>query len=200
MRRDRRISAMLLENSPAFGRRYAIRWARCLCSLLGVLIEAEKEFRPGALTSRSRGYHAGAHQSWLCRRRPARPLGRGRGMLPAGAAIAIARFCRSASPSGRSACHECRAATPRRSVLFLNGRLTSTQHDAGSIVTLGNVLMAEKRFDESNALFLRAQQIQPLITWPSQATASQTFSVLLSDDAPERRLHACELPGRTRRL
>jgi Flp pilus assembly protein TadD len=63
---------------------------------------------------------------------------------------------------------------------FLERAIALNPADAGSIVTLGNVLMAEKRIEESRALFLRAQQIQPLITWPSKL-AKPAFSVLLLD-------------------
>ncbi|HEY8025382.1 MAG TPA: tetratricopeptide repeat protein [Burkholderiaceae bacterium] len=63
---------------------------------------------------------------------------------------------------------------------FLERAIALNPADAGSIVTLGNVLMAEKRTEESRALFLRAQQIQPLITWPSKL-AKPAFSLLLLD-------------------
>lgn len=52
--------------------------------------------------------------------------------------------------------------------------------DAGSVITLGNVLMAEGRTEEARSLFLRARQIQPLITWPTKL-GKPTFSLLLLD-------------------
>jgi Flp pilus assembly protein TadD/glutathione synthase/RimK-type ligase-like ATP-grasp enzyme len=52
--------------------------------------------------------------------------------------------------------------------------------DAGSVVTLGNVLMVLGRIDESREMFRRAQQIQPLITWPCKKGKAE-FSVLLLD-------------------
>lgn len=52
--------------------------------------------------------------------------------------------------------------------------------DAGSVVTLGNVLMTLGRLNESREMFRRAQKIQPLITWPSRKGKAE-FSVLLLD-------------------
>jgi tetratricopeptide (TPR) repeat protein len=55
--------------------------------------------------------------------------------------------------------------------------------DSSLFLALGNALMADKRFEESHAMFRRAQQIQPLITRPSRNLKGD-FSVLLLD-APE---------------
>lgn len=63
---------------------------------------------------------------------------------------------------------------------FLERAIELNPEDAGSVVTLGNVLMAEGRHEESRAMFRRAQQIQPLITWPSKKGKPE-FSVLLLD-------------------
>ena len=52
--------------------------------------------------------------------------------------------------------------------------------DAGSVITLGNVFNAAGRTDEARALFLRARQIQPLISWPTKL-GKPMFSLLLLD-------------------
>ena len=65
-------------------------------------------------------------------------------------------------------------------IVYLERAIALNPEDAGSVVTLGNVLMAENRVEESRAMFRRAQQIQPLITWPSKKNKVD-FSVLLLD-------------------
>ena len=68
-------------------------------------------------------------------------------------------------------------------ITFLEKAIALNSGDANLFLSLGNVLMAEKRLDECHAMFRRAQQIQPLITWPSKKQKAD-FSVLLLD-APE---------------
>jgi tetratricopeptide (TPR) repeat protein len=68
-------------------------------------------------------------------------------------------------------------------IIFLEKAIALNPGDANLFLSLGNILMAEKRFDECHAMFRRAQQIQPLITWPSKKQKAD-FSVLLLD-APE---------------
>jgi Flp pilus assembly protein TadD/glutathione synthase/RimK-type ligase-like ATP-grasp enzyme len=55
--------------------------------------------------------------------------------------------------------------------------------DANLYLSLGNILMLEKRLTESQAMFRRSQQLQPLVTWPARKLKAD-FSVLLLD-APE---------------
>ena len=68
-------------------------------------------------------------------------------------------------------------------ITFLEKAIEINPGDANLYLSLGNILMTEKRFDECHAMFRRAQQIQPLITWPSKKQKAD-FSVLLLD-APE---------------
>ena len=63
---------------------------------------------------------------------------------------------------------------------FLERAIEWNAQDAGSVVTLGNVLMALGRMEESREMFRRAQKLQPLITWPSKKGKAE-FSVLLLD-------------------
>jgi tetratricopeptide (TPR) repeat protein len=73
--------------------------------------------------------------------------------------------------------------SPNRSadaIVHLQRAIELNPADAGSVITLGNVLMAEGRHDEARPLFLRARQIQPLITWPTKLGAP-SFSLLLLD-------------------
>jgi Tfp pilus assembly protein PilF/glutathione synthase/RimK-type ligase-like ATP-grasp enzyme len=65
-------------------------------------------------------------------------------------------------------------------VAILQRAIELNPHDAGSVVTLGNVLLAAGQVDESSALFRQAQQMQPLITWPTKKPKAD-FSVLLLD-------------------
>jgi tetratricopeptide (TPR) repeat protein len=68
-------------------------------------------------------------------------------------------------------------------IAYLERAIELNSGDAALFLSLGNVLMAEKRTDESLSMFRRAQQLQPLLTWPSQKLKAD-FSVLLLD-APE---------------
>ena len=68
-------------------------------------------------------------------------------------------------------------------ITFLEKAITLNPTDANLLLSLGNILMSEKRFDECHEIFRRAQKIQPLITWPSKQLKAD-FSVLLLD-APE---------------
>ncbi len=65
-------------------------------------------------------------------------------------------------------------------IVHLQRAIELNPADAGSVITLGNVLMAEGRIEEARPLFLRARQIQPLITWPTKL-AKPSFSLLLLD-------------------
>ncbi len=65
-------------------------------------------------------------------------------------------------------------------IVHLQRAIELNPADAGSVITLGNVLMAEGRTDEARPLFLRARQIQPLITWPAKQ-GKPAFSLLLLD-------------------
>jgi tetratricopeptide (TPR) repeat protein len=72
------------------------------------------------------------------------------------------------------------AARSAEALPHLERAIASNANDAGSVVTLGNVLMALGRVDESREMFRRAQKIQPLITWPCKKGKAE-FSVLLLD-------------------
>ena len=63
---------------------------------------------------------------------------------------------------------------------FLERAIALNPVDVGSVITLGNVLMTNGQLEESRVMFRRAQQIQPLITWPS-IKPKPDFSVLLLD-------------------
>jgi tetratricopeptide (TPR) repeat protein len=63
---------------------------------------------------------------------------------------------------------------------FLERAIALNPADVGSIVTFGNVLMTLGRHEESQAMFLRARQIQPLITWYAKKPKPD-FSVLMLD-------------------
>ena len=77
-----------------------------------------------------------------------------------------------------------RSSTRRNeAITFLEKAITLNPNDANLLLSLGNILMSEKRFDECHEIFRRAQKIQPLITWPSKKLKAD-FSVLLLD-APE---------------
>ena len=65
-------------------------------------------------------------------------------------------------------------------IVHLQRAIELNPADAGSVITLGNVLMAEGRSAEARPLFLRARQLQPLITWPTKL-GKPTFSLLLLD-------------------
>ena len=68
-------------------------------------------------------------------------------------------------------------------IVLLEKAIALNPGDANLFLSLGNIYMSEKRFDECHAMFRRAQQIQPLITWPGKKQKAD-FSVLLLD-APE---------------
>ena len=72
------------------------------------------------------------------------------------------------------------ASRSEEAIFHLERAIALNPSDAGSVVTLGNVLMAQKRMDEARAMFLRARQIQPLISWPSKLP-KPAFSLLLFD-------------------
>jgi tetratricopeptide (TPR) repeat protein len=69
------------------------------------------------------------------------------------------------------------------SVISFERAIELNPGDANLYVSLGNVFLAEKNTDKSLAMFRRARQLEPLISWPSKQTKAD-FSVLLLD-APE---------------
>jgi len=72
------------------------------------------------------------------------------------------------------------ASRSAEAIPHLQRAIAFNAEDAGSVVTLGNVLMALGRMEESREMFRRAQKIQPLITWPCKKGKAE-FSVLLLD-------------------
>jgi tetratricopeptide (TPR) repeat protein len=72
------------------------------------------------------------------------------------------------------------ASSSAEAIPHLERAIAWNANDAGSIVTLGNVLMVLGRMDESREMFRRAQKIQPLIIWPCKKGKPE-FSVLLLD-------------------
>ncbi|MBV8666821.1 MAG: tetratricopeptide repeat protein [Burkholderiaceae bacterium] len=63
---------------------------------------------------------------------------------------------------------------------YLEKAIALNPRDANSMIGLANVLMAEKRTEESNAMYRRAMQIEPLITWPARQPTPE-FRLLLLD-------------------